>query len=99
MNDELLSNIKMILFVVEPLVLFLFRRSLVPIWKWITLLLKRQLSAVSPKSVVWKWADTNIGKCPNCGRVVSYNDPHADDLAFKCESCGEQGTWINNQKP
>ncbi|QDU57343.1 hypothetical protein Pan181_35580 [Aeoliella mucimassa] len=98
MNHEIRSAIGIILIVVVPLVLFHFRRSLA---KWVAPLrrrciesARRLLAHVSGKRVVWSWGDSALGKCPQCGKLVTNSKTNEGSMAFECQACGQKGAWI-----
>ena len=33
------------------------------------------------------------GACPKCGASVVYSEIRTKTSAFRCEACGERGTW------
>ncbi len=81
------STSGLILAVVGPLLIYLFRR---PLGRACGSAIVRMM----PSWIVQQGADgINIGKCPRCKGPVRYAKVEAGGSAFSCPSRGESGGW------
>ena len=102
MGDELTKTIWLLLLLVGPLALFLFRRSIAkaiaPARSRANVAWENLVVRCLPRWLVWRFCSGLKGKCPTCGNVVAFAEIETGATAFRCPHCGEQGTWLGDEK-
>lgn len=61
--------------------------------KWFRQILEALRKVRLPKLVVMGSSSTGRGRCTRCGKPVRFLQPEKGGVAFRCEACGESGTW------